>query len=158
MFDEWLLRAFLQLWSWLEFLRKPCAANRATLSFSLGKQRRRNWEINNTLLGKQQMFLKDFDRLAIKEVVGHSISTWLLCPIVVTKLYGEMGNICSCPMNHLASNQFLCQNTMQRKQWYYMLYTNSECHKIATGFSKNKRAMQNVKKNTKPAGEDMSYS
>ena len=32
--------------------------------------------------------------------------------------------------------------------------------KIATGFYKNKRAMQNVKTktNTKPAGEDMSYS
>ena len=30
-----------------------------------------------------------------------------------------------------------------------MLYTNSECHKIATGFNKNKRAMQNVKKTYK---------
>ena len=39
-----------------------------------------------------------------------------------------------------------------------MLYTNSDSHKIATDFNKNKRAMQNVKKNTKPAGEDMSYS
>ena len=41
-----------------------------------------------------------------------------------------------------------------------MLYTNSESHNIATCFYKNKRAMQNVKKqtNTKPAGEDMSYS
>ena len=41
-----------------------------------------------------------------------------------------------------------------------MLYTNSESHKIATCFYKNKRAMQNVKKqtNTKPAGENMSYS
>ena len=41
-----------------------------------------------------------------------------------------------------------------------MLYTNSECHKIATGFNKNKRAMQNVKKNIqnkKSAGENMSY-
>ena len=137
------MRAFLQLWSWLEFLRKRGPANRATLSFSPGKQRRRNWEINNTLLGKQQIFLKYFDRLPIKE--HHSTSTWLLCPIVVTKLYGKMGNICSCPMNHLASNQFLCQNTMQRKQSYYVLYTNSECSKIATDFNKNKRAMQNVK-------------
>ena len=42
-----------------------------------------------------------------------------------------------------------------------MLYTDSEYQKIATGFNKNKRAMQNVKKNiqnTKSAGENMSYS
>ena len=157
MFDEWLLRAFLQLWSWLEFLRKPCAANRATLSFSPEKQRRRNWEINNTLLGKQQIFLKDFDRLALKECsskhfflapVSHCCDKALWRDGQYMLLSHEPFGIQSIPLPKYNAKKTMILHII------YKLRMSQNCHR----FLLKQRAMQNVKKNTKPAGEDMSYS